>query len=84
MQVEAGLRPWSERLSLQLWGWGARHPRLYGLGTAIAARLLKLLGGQEGLIHRLPLGASWTDGKDFPAPAGKTFRELYQAKKESR
>lgn len=81
MQVEAGLRPWQERLSLKLWGWSASQSWLYGIGTAIAARFLKRLGGADKLIHRLPLGGGWTDGRDFPAPAGKTFRELYRARK---
>ncbi len=81
MQVEAGLRPWQERLSLKLWGWSASQSWLYGIGTAIAARFLKRLGGADQLIHRLPLGGGWTDGRDFPAPAGKTFRELYRARK---
>ncbi|MEW5890694.1 MAG: LutB/LldF family L-lactate oxidation iron-sulfur protein [Pseudomonadota bacterium] len=77
-QMETGLKPWSERAALRLWGWLARHPRLYALGTAAGARFLKLLGGREGLIHRLPPAAGWTGGRDFPAPPGKTFRELYQ------
>ena len=77
-QMETGLKPWSERAALRLWGWLARHPRLYALGTAAGARFLKLLGGREGLIHRLPLASGWTGGRDFPAPPGKTFRELYK------
>ncbi|MFZ5511581.1 MAG: lactate utilization protein LutB domain-containing protein, partial [Pseudomonadota bacterium] len=80
-QMETGLKPWSERAALRLWGWLARHPRLYALGTAAGARFLKLLGGREGLIHRLPLGSGWTGGRDFPAPPGKTFRQLYQEEK---
>jgi L-lactate dehydrogenase complex protein LldF len=43
----------------------------------VAARLLKWLGGREGRIRRLPLGGGWTEGRDMPAPAGRTFRELY-------
>ncbi len=80
-QMETGLKPWSERAALRLWGWLARHPRLYALGTAAGARFLKLLGGREGLIHRLPLASGWTGGRDFPAPPGKTFRQLYQEEK---
>jgi len=36
-----------------------------------------VLAGPDGMIHKLPLGAGWTSGRDMPAPAGRTFRELY-------
>ena len=42
---------------------------------------MKSWGGSEGMIHKLPLAGGWTDERDFPAPAGKTFRELYRAKR---
>ena len=76
-QVERHLRPWDERAGLRLWSWLAAHPALYALATRIAARLLRALGGRDRMIHKLPLGGGWTDGRDFPAPAGRTFRELY-------
>ena len=31
------------------------------------------------MIHKLPLGAGWTAGRDMPAPAGRTFRDLYRS-----
>ena len=79
-QMQRGLRPWQERLALRLWAWAAQRPALYGLGTGIAVRALKWMGGKDGLIHTLPmtLGSGWTDGRDMPAPAGRTFRELYR------
>ncbi len=78
---EGGLRPWSERAALKLWAWTAQHPALYAFAARIGARMLKWMGGREGMIHRLPVGAGWTDGRDFPAPQGKTFRELYAARR---
>jgi len=81
---ETGLRPWYERTGLALWSWAARHPSLYGFGTRLAVRVLKAWGGRDGVIHRLPLGAGWTEGRDLPAPEGRTFRELYRARKGER
>jgi L-lactate dehydrogenase complex protein LldF len=77
-QVDRGLRPWTERVGLRVWAWAALHPRVYALGTWWAARYLTFLGGGLKRIRRLPLaGAGWTLTRDFPAPQGKTFRELY-------
>ena len=81
-QVERKLRPWGERIGVKLWAWAAARPAVYGLGARLAARLGKWAGGRDGMIHRLPGGgAGWTAERDFPAPAGKTFRELYAARK---
>jgi L-lactate dehydrogenase complex protein LldF len=71
------LRPWHERTAVRLWAWFARRPGLYGFASRIGVRLLRSLAGPDGMIHKLPLGAGWTSGRDMPAPAGRTFRELY-------
>ena len=72
-----GLRPWYERAALKAWSFVARRPALYALATRIGVRVMKAIAGREGRIHRLPIGAGWTDGRDLAAPAGRTFRELY-------
>jgi L-lactate dehydrogenase complex protein LldF len=80
-QVERGLRPWREMAAIRLWSWTARHPRLYALATTLAARLLRILGGRDGRIGRLPFGSGWTQGRFLPAPASsRTFRALYAAR----
>ncbi len=76
-QVEQRLRPASERLALKLWAWLACHPALYALVTRIGVRYLKWLAGGEDRIRVFGLAPEWTLGRDFPAPEGKTFRELY-------
>jgi L-lactate dehydrogenase complex protein LldF len=77
-QVERGLRPRSERLGIRAWAWVAQRPRLYAFAARWAARTLCLLGGRAGRIRSLPLvGAGWTLRRDLPAPAGRTFRDLY-------
>ena len=80
-QIEQNLRPFGERLSIKIWRYVALRPGLYALATKLATRFGKLLGGSQGVIHRLPRLDGWTKGRDMPAPAGKTFRELYAQKK---
>ncbi len=75
------LRPWHERAGFRLWSWLAAHPSLYALATRIGVRMLAAMGGRERLIHKLPLAGGWTDGRDMPAPEGRTFRELYAKRK---
>ena len=84
-QVNRGLRPWREMAAVRLWSWAARRPRLYALATAIAVRLLRLLGGRDGMIAALPFGREWTRGRFFPAPkSGRTFRSLYASRPKPR
>jgi L-lactate dehydrogenase complex protein LldF len=79
-QFDRHLRPWSERLGLRLWSWLAGKPALFAFATRVGARMLAWMGGRERLIHKLPLGGGWTEGRDMPAPVGKTFRDLYAAR----
>jgi L-lactate dehydrogenase complex protein LldF len=83
-EFERGLRPWYERAGLRAWGWLARHPVPYGVATRIGVRALRLFADRNGMIHRLPLGSGWTDERDMPAPAGRTFGELYKAQRGGR
>jgi len=78
---EKRLRPWSERFSIDMWRTMANHPRVYARFAQLAARALHLMGGKKGLLHWLPGLDGWTDGRDMPAPSGKTFRELYAKRK---
>jgi len=79
-QFERGLRPWTERFGVRAWSWLAAHPGLYALAMRIGARMLSWMGGNERLLHKLPLGGGWTEGRDMPAPEGHTFRDLYAKK----
>ncbi|HJW26538.1 MAG TPA: 4Fe-4S dicluster domain-containing protein, partial [Rhodocyclaceae bacterium] len=81
-QVEKRLRPWGERLALRAWARLARWPALYHWLARRAARYLKWLGGKEGRIRVLGLAPGWTDGRDLPAPPGKTFQEQYAARRK--
>jgi L-lactate dehydrogenase complex protein LldF len=79
-QFERGLRPWTERFGLRAWSWLAARPGLYGLATRAGTRMLSWMGGKQRLLHKLPLAGGWTEGRDMPAPEGRTFRDLYAGK----
>jgi len=40
-----------------------------------------MLSDGHGMIRSLPFGKGWTEERDMPAPAGRTFRELYAARR---
>ncbi|MEO1767400.1 LutB/LldF family L-lactate oxidation iron-sulfur protein [Thiobacter aerophilum] len=82
-QVERGLRPFSERLALRLWTGLAQRPWLYRRVTAWAVRLLHALGGKQGRLSSLPFARGFTQGRDVPAPCGRTFHELYRRRSAS-
>jgi L-lactate dehydrogenase complex protein LldF len=81
-EFERELRPWTERTGVRLWAWVARRPKLYAFATRMGVRFLRSLADSKGLIHKLPLASGWTEGRDMPAPAGRTFRELYAERSE--
>ena len=80
-QWERGLRPWYERVAMALWGYVALRPSLYAVGSRVAVRALNWVAGSAGRIRHLPLGSGWTLARDFPAPAGRTFRDLYRERR---
>lgn len=82
-QFEKGLRPGLEYLAFGIWAFVAKRPTLYRLSVRVAVRVLGIMGGSRRLISKLPLASGWTAHRDMPAPAGKTFRELYRARKQS-
>jgi L-lactate dehydrogenase complex protein LldF len=77
-QFERELRPWAERAGIRAWSYAVRRPKLYATLASLGAKVGSWLGGRERLIHRLPGIDGWTRGRDMPAPAGRTFRELYR------
>ena len=82
-QVERGLRPRGERLAIRLWSWFAQRPKLYALATRMAVWVMRLHADRDGMIYWMPFASGWVgsgkagEGRFLPAPAGKTFRDLY-------
>src|SRR5882724_11497407 len=73
-EFEQHLSPATVRAGLAFWGFFAKRPRLYGIATAMAARLLARAGRARGRFSWLPFASGWTRHRDFPAPQGGTFQ----------
>ncbi|WP_137390104.1 LutB/LldF family L-lactate oxidation iron-sulfur protein [Rhodoligotrophos defluvii] len=80
-EYERHLTPLSYRKGLNLWAWAATRPNIYRRLASVAARALRLLAGRRGGFRRLPLASGWTRYRDFPAPEGKTFHELWKERR---
>lgn len=78
-QQRDGLHPPAEQRVKALWRRAAERPALYHGLERLAVRLLATLG-PKGRIRRLTGLHAWTDARDLPAPAGRTFLELWHAK----
>ncbi|WBU62817.1 LutB/LldF family L-lactate oxidation iron-sulfur protein [Paracoccus aerodenitrificans] len=65
------------RFGLGLWGFAARRPRLYRFGTRIALPLMRLFG-RDGWIIRMPFDKGWTQTRDLPRPASRSFMSQHR------
>ena len=83
-QFDRGLKPQVETWGLALWRWIAQRPAFYAMLTKIAARVLAAMGSSDKRIRYLPFATGWSKGRDMPAPAGRTFRELYRDRQMSK
>ncbi len=83
-QWKRGLRPWYEKMGVAAWAFAAKRPVVYALAAKVAVRVLNWMGGRSQRIRSLPIGAGWTVSRDFPAPGGKTFRDLYRERHSHR
>jgi L-lactate dehydrogenase complex protein LldF len=80
-EYASGLAPKSAVLGLSFWAFAAKRPWLYRTGARLAARMLKQRAGRSGFVRALPLMRGWFAVRDLPAPEGKTFHELWNAKR---
>ncbi|MCK9984974.1 MAG: L-lactate dehydrogenase complex protein LldF [Azoarcus sp.] len=80
MQHQQDITPVMQRRALKVWRYVATRPKLYHALEQVGARFLSAIA-RNGSIRRLPLASGWTDVRDLPAPAGRTFLELWQGKR---
>jgi L-lactate dehydrogenase complex protein LldF len=80
-EYEAGLAPKSSIFGLSLWSFAARRPWLYRIVARLAACALKWRGGGTGRVRAFPMASGWFAVRDLPTPAGRTFHDLWRARK---
>ncbi len=81
-EFERHLQPAAQRWGLNVWAWFAKRPKLYHFGTRLAARVLRNQGHGEGRLRKVPLASGWTAYRDFPAPQGKTFQQMWKERRK--
>jgi len=73
--------PLLEKIAIKLWAFVMHHPLIYSLAFRIPALLQGPLL-EDGKIKQLPSPASgWTQNRDFPALAKKSFRSMWRDQK---
>ena len=77
-EFERHLQPTAIRWGLGVWAFAAKRPKLYQFGTRLAARVLANLGHGKGRLSKVPFASGWTQYRDFPAPQGKTFQQMWK------
>ena len=82
-EYERHLSPSTVRWGIGVWAFFAKRPRLYQFATRWAMRVLGNAGYGKGRFHALPLAGAWTKYRDFPVPEGRTFQELWAARKKA-
>ncbi|HEY7991339.1 MAG TPA: LutB/LldF family L-lactate oxidation iron-sulfur protein [Stellaceae bacterium] len=83
-EFERHLQPPVYRAGLAVWAWLARNPPLYRLATETGAAVLGWAGRSRGRFRALPLAQGWTNGRDMPAPEGKTFMALWAERQKQK
>ena len=83
-EYERHLQPLPARTGLKLWANLARRPALYQIATRLQAKAMHLVGKRKGRFSWLPLAGGWTRHRDFPAPEGKTFQQLWAERQRAR
>jgi L-lactate dehydrogenase complex protein LldF len=76
--ASSGANTWTERLAMRQWH-SAMKTRKQLEGSARLGRLLLRPIIRNGYVKKLraPVVGGWTDSRDFPAPATKSFAQLW-------
>ena len=72
--VGQGTAPWQERLMMKLFLFGMKDAFIYRSGSRLLRMAMGLLGKQTKPLN-VP---GWTETRDFPPLAGKTFKQMWK------
>src|SRR5215213_6121178 len=68
-----------ERIVYRLWAWAMKSPFLYNTIGMFQKWDLRRRAKQSGWVEKLPaVAAGWTQIRDMPAPAKKSFHQLWR------
>jgi L-lactate dehydrogenase complex protein LldF len=68
-----------ERIVYRTWAWALKSPILYGAIGALQKFDLRRRARHSGWVEKLPkIAAGWTQVRDMPAPARKTFHQMWR------
>lgn len=79
--AEAGLTPFSERLSIKGFTFANSNPSVWNMGVKVGAKIAgKFIKNGKAPIQVGAL-AEWTKARDLPAADGESFREWFKNRK---
>jgi L-lactate dehydrogenase complex protein LldF len=77
--VDGGDRPLQLTAGIKGWAISMQSPALFALSGKAASITTSLLKGKDGQLHHLPaMLHNWTQNRDFPPFAPKSFHDLWR------
>lgn len=71
-----------ERFIYRAYAFMMGTTRRYKLASWMQKRSLRLIRTRNGFVRKVPFpGSGWTQVRDIPAPAAKSFREIWKTRK---
>lgn len=73
-------------LTLAIKGWAVamQNPTLYNLSGRAASVATNAIKGKDGQLHQLPgMLGNWTQNRDFPPFAAKSFHQLWRERQQA-
>jgi L-lactate dehydrogenase complex protein LldF len=81
--VAEGDTPTILSLGIKGWAMAMQSPTLYEIGGRAASLASNAIKGKDGQLHALPgMLGNWTQNRDFPPFAPKSFRHLWRERRK--